>query len=92
MMTETVLETTDVLLHVPLNLCGLVLVNHLFVLTMVLLFVEMPESKEENNAMTGILLMEMDAATDARESRLQVMELLQVAQLQWPKDLLWWAT
>jgi hypothetical protein len=36
--------------------------------------------------------MEMDAATDARESRLQVMELLQVAQLQWPKDLLWWAT
>jgi hypothetical protein len=36
--------------------------------------------------------MEMDAATDARESKLQVMELLQVVQLQWLKDLLWWAT
>jgi hypothetical protein len=54
-MTETVLEMTDVLLHVPLNLCGLVLVNHQFVLTMALLFVEMPESKGEKNAMTEIL-------------------------------------
>jgi hypothetical protein len=91
-MTETVLETTDVQLHVQLNHCGLVLVNHLFVLTTALLFVEMEESKEEKNVMMGILWMEMDAATDVKENRLQVMEVLQVARLQSLKDWLWWAT
>lgn len=86
MMTETPLETTDARPHAQSNHCGLALDSHQSVLTTAQLFAEMVESKEEKNAMTEILSMVMDAASDVKESKLQVMEDLHQAQLKLPRD------
>lgn len=86
---EILPATTDAHRLAQLNLCGLVLDSHQFVLTTALQFAETAELKEINNAMMETWLMVMDVITDAKEKLPQVQQTTQmeaIQQAQSPED------
>lgn len=81
---ETSFQTMAVHQHVKSKLFGLVLVNHLPVLTMVQQYAETEESKEEKNVMMETWLTETDVQADVKRKLPQLLQLPQLLTVHQP--------